>query len=65
MLNEMTFIVRQLLPIYEILGEINFFCSPKRSLMLLEGLPEVIVLNGVDDVATGIFRQDWLDELCH
>lgn len=45
--------------LYSGLGATDLFCGPERGLGLLVHLPDVLVLDGEDDKATGVLLQQW------
>jgi len=57
MLDEMPLGVCQLFPILVILGKVDFFSSPKRSLVFLVHLPDLRILNGKHDPSAGIVHE--------
>jgi len=62
MLDEVLLIIGKLLPILDILCEIDFFGGPKGSLLILVHLPDVTVLNREQYEAVGVFLKKGLVE---
>ena len=45
MLNEVFLAVSEFFPVLDVLGEVDLFCSPEGSLLILVHLPNVTILN--------------------
>ena len=61
-LDKVTLIVRELLPVLHILAEVNLLRSPEDRHMLLVLRPEILVLNGEDDEPIRILLEERLRE---
>ena len=60
MLNEVLLVLIELLPILDVLGEVDFLSGPKSSLLVLVQLPDVAVLDGEKDEAVGVLLKERL-----
>ena len=49
MLDKVLLVLIELLPILDVLGEVDFLSGPKSSLLILVHLPDVTVLDGEED----------------
>jgi len=63
MLDEVLLIIGKLLPILDILCEIDFFGGPKGSLLILVHLPNFTVLNREQHETVGVFLKEGLVKL--
>ncbi len=62
MLDEVLLVVGQLLPVLDILSEVDFFGGPEGGLLVLVHLPDVVVLNGEEDEAVRVLLKKGLGE---
>jgi hypothetical protein len=62
MLNEVLLVLVELLPILDVLGEVDFLSGPKSSLLVLVHLPDVAVLYGEKDEAVRVLLKKRLLE---
>ena len=60
MLDKVLLVLIELLPILDVLGEVNFFSGPESCLLVLVHLPDVAVLNGEEDEAVGVLFKERL-----
>merc|ERR1711974_176604 len=58
--EEALVIVQAVVPVVEILGEIDLLCGPERSLGLLVHLPDIVVLDGEQDEASRVLLKEGL-----
>jgi hypothetical protein len=65
-LDEMLLIIGQLFPIFHILGQVDFFGGPERSLLILVHLPNFIVLDWEEDESVWVLfkKRLWQSTLC-
>lgn len=60
MLDKVLFILIELFPILDVLGEVNFFSGPESCLLVLVHLPDLAVLDGEEDKAVGVLFKERL-----
>ena len=60
MLDEMSLILGEFLPILDVLGQINLLCSPECCLLILVHLPDVMILNGEQHEPVGVLLEEGL-----
>ena len=62
MLDKVLLVLIELLPILDVLGEVDFLSGPKSSLLVLVHLPDVAVLDREKDEAVGVLLKKRLLE---
>jgi len=61
-LNEVLLVIVQLLPVFDILGKVDFFSGPESGLLVLVHLPDVIEFNGEKHKAVRVlFKKRFLN----
>ena len=59
----MALVVREIVPVLEVLGKIDFLCCPEASHLLFVHLPDVVVLDWQNHKSVRIFFQERLSKL--
>ena len=59
-LDEVLLTFIELVPVFQILTEINFLGGPEASHLILVHLPDVIVMDWEDHKPVGVLVKDWL-----
>lgn len=59
-LDEVLLTFIELVPVFQILTEINFLSGPEASHLILVHLPDVVVMDREDHEPVGVLVQDWL-----
>ena len=62
MLDEVSFVVSELLPILYVGGEIDLLGGPEGCHLVLVHLPDVVILNGKDNESVWVLFQKWFWE---
>ena len=62
MLDKVSLILGESLPVLDILSQIDLLSSPERGLLVLVHLPDVMVLDGEEHEAVGVLFQEGLGE---
>lgn len=62
MLDEVLLILVELVPVFQILTQVDFLGGPEASHLVLVHLPNVVVVNWEDDEPVGVLVKDWLWE---
>jgi len=60
MLDEVLLILFEVLPVLDILTEINLVNSPEAGHLILVHLPDIMILDGQDNKAIGVLLKQWL-----
>jgi hypothetical protein len=60
MLDKMFFVIIELLPIFQILSQVNFFSSPEASHLLFIHFPDVVVLDRKDNESAWVLFEQRL-----
>jgi len=60
MLDEVLLIFFEVLPVLDILTEINLVNSPEAGHLILVHLPDIMILDGQDNKAIGVLLKQWL-----